>query len=100
MHFRTHAKAKSSCGRLNQSPYHDTMIDHDRTWARWWTFDESRHDNTFVMYSTDNGPLNSWPDAGMTPFRSEKNTTGRRVPRPVAGPISREDQAAWSPTRS
>jgi arylsulfatase len=32
-------------------------------------------DNTFVMYSTDNGPhQNSWPDAGTTPFRSEKNT--------------------------
>jgi arylsulfatase len=27
------------------------------------------------MYATDNGPhMNSWPDAGMTPFRSEKNT--------------------------
>jgi arylsulfatase len=27
------------------------------------------------MYSTDNGPhLNSWPDAGMTPFRNEKNS--------------------------
>ena len=32
-------------------------------------------DNTFVMYSTDNGPhMNSWPDGAMTPFRSEKNT--------------------------
>ncbi len=27
------------------------------------------------MYSTDNGPhRNTWPDGGMTPFRSEKNT--------------------------
>jgi arylsulfatase len=27
------------------------------------------------MYSTDNGPhRNSWPDGGMMPFRSEKNT--------------------------
>jgi arylsulfatase len=27
------------------------------------------------MYSTDNGPhMNSWPDAGMTPFRNEKNS--------------------------
>ena len=27
--------------------------------------------DTFVMYSTDNGPhMNSWPDAGMTPFRN------------------------------
>ncbi|MBV9135611.1 MAG: sulfatase-like hydrolase/transferase, partial [Hyphomicrobiales bacterium] len=41
-------------------------------------------DNTIVMYSTDNGPhYNSWPDAGITPFRSEKNTNwegGWRVP--------------------
>jgi arylsulfatase len=27
------------------------------------------------MYSTDNGPhMNSWPDAGMTPLRNEKNS--------------------------
>ncbi|HET6996529.1 MAG TPA: sulfatase-like hydrolase/transferase, partial [Chitinophagaceae bacterium] len=32
-------------------------------------------EETFVMYSTDNGPhRNTWPDGGMTPFRSEKNT--------------------------
>ena len=47
-------------------------------------------DNTLVMYSTDNGPhMNSWPDAGMTPFRSEKNSNWEgafRVPRWCAGP--------------
>jgi arylsulfatase len=41
-------------------------------------------DNTIVLYSTDNGPhYNSWPDAGISPFRSEKNTNwegGWRVP--------------------
>jgi arylsulfatase len=32
-------------------------------------------DETLVMYSTDNGPhYNTWPDAGTTPFRSEKNS--------------------------
>ncbi|RZF26899.1 hypothetical protein EVC45_25745 [Paraburkholderia sp. UYCP14C] len=32
-------------------------------------------DDTMVMYSTDNGPhMNSWSDAGMTPFRYEKNS--------------------------
>jgi arylsulfatase len=31
--------------------------------------------NTIVQYSTDNGPhFNTWPDAGNTPFRSEKNS--------------------------
>jgi arylsulfatase len=32
-------------------------------------------DNTFVMYSTDNGPENdTWPDGANTPFRSQKDT--------------------------
>jgi len=32
-------------------------------------------DNTIVVYSTDNGPhQNTLPDAGTTPFRSEKDT--------------------------
>ncbi len=47
-------------------------------------------ENTFVMYSTDNGPhMNSWPDGGMTPFRSEKNTNWEgafRVPLMVRWP--------------
>jgi arylsulfatase A-like enzyme len=42
------------------------------------------------MYSTDNGPhLNSWPDAGMTPFRNEKNSNWEgayRVPAIVRWP--------------
>jgi hypothetical protein len=42
------------------------------------------------MYSTDNGPhFNSWPDAGITPFRAEKNTNwegGWRVPAFVRWP--------------
>ena len=47
-------------------------------------------DNTIVMYSTDNGPhMNSWPDAAMTPFRSEKNSNWEgayRVPAMVRWP--------------
>ena len=78
MHFRTHTKPESigQAGRW-QSPYHDTMIDHDKNVG---TILKALDDlgianNTFVMYSTDNGPhMNSWPDAAMTPFRSEKNT--------------------------
>jgi arylsulfatase len=32
-------------------------------------------DDTIVMYSTDNGPhYNTWPDAAITPWRSEKNS--------------------------
>jgi arylsulfatase len=47
-------------------------------------------DDTIVMYSTDNGPhMNSWPDAGMTPFRNEKNSNWEgayRVPAVVRWP--------------
>ena len=42
------------------------------------------------MYSTDNGPhMNTWPDAGMTPFRNEKNSNWEgayRVPAMVRWP--------------
>jgi arylsulfatase A-like enzyme len=78
MHFRTHPKPESvgQSGRW-QSPYHDTMIDHDRNvGAVLKALDDlGIADNTFVMYSTDNGPhMNSWPDGAMTPFRNEKNS--------------------------
>ena len=78
MHLRTHTKPQSlgQAGRW-QSPYHDTMIDHDKNVGTVLKAldDLGITDNTFVMYSTDNGPhMNTWPDAGMTPFRSEKNT--------------------------
>jgi arylsulfatase len=78
MHFRTHTKPQSigQSGRF-QSPYHDAMIDHDKNVGSVLKAldDLGIADNTFVMYGTDNGPhMNSWPDAGMTPFRSEKNS--------------------------
>lgn len=78
MHFITHTKASSrgQSGRW-QSGYHDTMIDHDKNVGEMLDLlDElGISKDTFVMYSTDNGPhRNSWPDAGTTPFRSEKNT--------------------------
>lgn len=78
MHFRTHAKPESlgQSGRW-QSEYHDVMIDHDKHIGQMLDYlDElGLTDNTIVIYSTDNGPhANSWPDAGTTPFRSEKNT--------------------------
>jgi arylsulfatase len=47
-------------------------------------------EDTIVMYSTDNGPhYNAWPDGGITPFRSEKNTNWEgawRVPAFVRWP--------------
>jgi arylsulfatase A-like enzyme len=93
MHFRTHTKPESigQSGRW-QSPYHDTMIDHDKNVGTVLKAldDLGIADNTFVMYSTDNGPhMNSWPDAGMTPFRNEKNSNWEgayRVPAMVRWP--------------
>jgi arylsulfatase len=93
MHFRTHTKPESigQSGRW-QSPYHDTMIDHDKNVGQVLKVldDLGIADNTFVMYSTDNGPhMNSWPDGAMTPFRSEKNSNWEgayRVPAMVRWP--------------
>jgi arylsulfatase A-like enzyme len=78
MHLRTHVKPESrgQSGRW-QSEYHDVMIDHDKNVGTVLQAldDAGIADNTFVMYSTDNGPhMNSWPDGAMTPFRNEKNT--------------------------
>ena len=114
MHFRTHPKPESvgQAGRW-QSPYHDTMIDHDKVVGE--VLDKLDElgiaDNTIVIYSTDNGPhMNSWPDAGMTPFRSEKNTNWEgafRVPEMIrwpgkipAGVVSNEivQHHDWLPT--
>jgi arylsulfatase len=93
MHFRTHTKPESvgQAGRW-QSPYHDTMIDHDKNVGTVLDkLDElGLADNTIVMYGTDNGPhMNTWPDAAMTPFRNEKNSNWEgayRVPAMVRWP--------------
>jgi arylsulfatase len=78
MHAITHPKKKSigQAGRW-QSPYHDTMIDHDKLVGELLNLldDLGIAENTIVMYSTDNGPhMNTWPDGAMTPFRNEKNS--------------------------
>jgi arylsulfatase len=93
MHLFTHTKPESlgQAGRW-QSPYHDTMIDHDKNVGEMLEMldDMGLAEDTFVMYSTDNGPhRNSWPDGGMTPFRSEKNTNWEgafRIPMLVRWP--------------
>jgi arylsulfatase len=91
MHFRTHC-AKKHEGKSGQGFYNDVMVAHDENVGRMLDkLDElGIADNTIVMYSTDNGPhYNSWPDAGITPFRAEKNTNwegGWRVPAFVRWP--------------
>mgnify|MGYP006273857945 CR=1 FL=1 len=85
MHFRTHVK-KEYEGRSGQGFYNDAMVSHDDlVGTMLGKLDElGIADDTIVIYTTDNGPhYNSWPDAGITPFRSEKNTNwegGWRVP--------------------
>ena len=81
MHFRTHCAAKHK-GKSGQGAYNDVMVAHDEHIGTILAkLDElGIADNTIVMYSTDNGPhYNSWPDAGITPFRSEKNTNWEGV---------------------
>jgi arylsulfatase A-like enzyme len=91
MHFRTHC-AKKHEGRSGQGFYNDVMVAHDDNIGKMLAkLDELGIANdTIVMYSTDNGPhYNSWPDAGITPFRSEKNTNWEgawRVPTFVRWP--------------
>ena len=76
MHFRTHVKAEH-IGKSGQDEYSDGMVEHDAMVGVILKKldDLGIADNTIVFYSTDNGPhYNTWPDAGTTPFRSEKNS--------------------------
>src|SRR5271166_5454677 len=92
MHFRTHPAAKHKGKSNGQGDYNDVMVAHDEHIAQMLNkLDElGIAEDTIVMYSTDNGVhYNSWPDAGITPFRSEKNTNwegGWRVPAFVRWP--------------
>ncbi|MEO0578721.1 MAG: arylsulfatase [Pseudomonadota bacterium] len=76
MHFRTHIKEETK-GLSGQGFYNDGMVEHDNHVGELLDkLDElGIADNTIVFYSTDNGVhFNTWPDAGITPFRGEKNT--------------------------
>ena len=92
MHFRTHPAAKHKGKSHGQGDYADVMVAHDEMVGQMLAkLDElGIAENTIVMYSTDNGVhYNSWPDAGITPFRSEKNTNWEgafRVPAFVRWP--------------
>ena len=112
MHFRTHVKPELD-GISGQDEYSDGMVEHDMHVGQFLDLlDElGIADDTIVFYSTDNGVhMNTWPDAGMTPFRGEKNTNwegGWRVPSAVrwpgkieAGVVSNEimHHMDWFPT--
>ncbi|GGC79318.1 arylsulfatase [Chelatococcus reniformis] len=94
MHFRTHVRDehRGPKGLTARTEYADGMIEHDATIGQILKKldDLGIADNTIVLYTTDNGPhQNSWPDAGTTPFRSEKNTNWEgafRVPAMIRWP--------------
>jgi arylsulfatase len=96
MHFRTHVSEERMETCHDKYPTADEyscgMVEHDMHIGLFLSkLDElGIADNTIVFYSTDNGPhMNTWPDAGMTPFRGEKNTNwegGWRVPAFVRWP--------------
>ncbi|GJD65690.1 arylsulfatase [Methylobacterium frigidaeris] len=115
MHFRTHVRAdhRDRPGLDSRTEYADGMIEHDATIGQILKAvdDLGIANDTIVLYTTDNGPhQNSWPDAGTTPFRSEKNTNWEgafRVPclirwpgRIQAGTVSNEMVSGldWVPT--
>jgi len=91
MHFRTHVKAENR-GKSGQDEYSDGMVEHDMQVGELLQLidDLGLANDTIIMYSTDNGPhYNTWPDAGTTPFRSEKNSNWEgayRVPTFVRWP--------------
>ncbi len=111
MHFRTHVKAEHR--HKGNDEYTDGMIEHDAMVGELLKLidDLNLGNDTIVQYSTDNGPhYNTWPDAGTTPFHSEKNSNWEgafRVPAFIRWPghfpagttlngiVSHED---WLPT--
>lgn len=94
MHAFTHVKEenRSEPGLTALTEYADGMIEHDGIVGDILDAVEDMGiaENTIVIYTTDNGPhQNTWPDAGTTPFRSEKNTNWEgafRVPAMIRWP--------------
>jgi arylsulfatase A-like enzyme len=93
MHLYTHVRAsmRGQSG-MPDNEYADGMIEHDGDVGKLLKAvdDLNIANDTIVLYTTDNGPhMNSWPDAAMTPFRSEKDTNWEgafRVPAMVRWP--------------
>jgi arylsulfatase A-like enzyme len=91
MHIYTHLKPESK-GKTGYGVYADGMVEHDGHVGQ--LLGELKklgiENNTIVIYTTDNGAeILMWPDAGMTPFHGEKNTTwdgGFREPMMVRWP--------------
>jgi arylsulfatase A-like enzyme len=79
MHFRTHVRPehRGPRGLTARTEYADGMIEHDgHVGLLLEALDElGIAGDTIVLYTTDNGAAgHTWPDGGVTPFRSEKDT--------------------------
>jgi Sulfatase len=91
MHVNTHLKPASD-GKTGLALQADGMVEHDGQVGELLKFleDNKIADNTLVVYSTDNDAMkNQWPDAGVSPFRSERDTNWEdafRVPCVVRWP--------------
>jgi len=93
MHLFTHVR-QSMRGQsgMPDNEYADGMIEHDGDVGKLLKAvdDLNIANDTIVIYSTDNGPnMFTWPDAAMTPFRSEKDTNWEgafRVPAMIRWP--------------
>ncbi len=114
MHAFTHVR-QSMIGQSGMpgNEYADGMLEHDGDIGLLLkVLDElGITENTIVIYTTDNGPnMFSWPDAAMSPFRSEKDANWEgafRVPAFIrwpghipAGKVSNEIVSGldWFPT--
>jgi arylsulfatase len=88
-HVRPEFRGKSG---MPGNEYADGMWEHDQDVGKLLKLldDLKIANNTIVVYTTDNGPnMFSWPDAAMTPFRSEKDSNWEgafRVPAMVRWP--------------
>jgi arylsulfatase A-like enzyme len=88
-HIRPEYQGKSG---MPGNDYADGMWEHDQDVGKLLKAvdDLNIANNTIVIYTTDNGPnMFSWPDAAMTPFRSEKDSNWEgafRVPAMIRWP--------------
>lgn len=93
MHVFTHIRPEfHGKSGMPGNDYADGMWEHDQDVGKLLKqLDDLKiADNTIVIYTTDNGPnMFSWPDAAMTPFRSEKDSNWEgafRVPAMIRWP--------------
>ncbi len=85
-HFDNYPNEKFKGKSPARHPYKDVLVEVDDVLGRLVkTLEETGQlDNTLIFITSDNGPeMETWPDAGYTPFRGAKGNTfegGMRVP--------------------